>query len=374
MADSVTRDVEARRIAERGGLDPAWVKEALHTHDVLRSRQHFKRTGMTIDTKRYPFLSSPIMAAAQTFAEALSYMPGFGFIEALAGSNVYGEQLSTAERFLAAATELIPLGRGARMAALKAARIAAVLAYQSNKEPDRLLPFLGLLGYVDPRPVKGLLARVRSARRRGTGVSASAPEKHELQKIARAQRELDRGQGGPEGPGPARPSGGAVRVDLTPRQAEAVGRLQKALAEGKSWADLPKGDRSVLGNLFHATVESLSEYIFQGVGRVYKNVDITPAFIRERAATGGRVLVIEGRIAVGGSRPRFDLAEINFSTGQVTVIDLTSLDRAAHVAKTKGYARLLRELTGFRPAAIEMRYIGSDKQLLETLTEVLLSE
>jgi hypothetical protein len=87
---------------------------------------------------------------------------------------------------------------------------------------------------------------------------------------------------------------------------------------------------------------------------------------------GGRVLIVEGEMMVQGKPLRVDLAELDFRNSKLTVIDLTSVERATHVAKTQNYRTALHDLTNFETTAMEMRYIGDDSSLLETLAEALL--
>ena len=81
------------------------------------------------------------------------------------------------------------------------------------------------------------------------------------------------------------------------------------------------------------------------------------------------MLFTEGEMVLGGRTLRVDLAEIDFAQQRVTVIDLTSVERAQHMAKTASYRDALRGLTGFPSQAIEMRYVGDEEGLLSTLAE-----
>jgi hypothetical protein len=174
--------------------------------------------------------------------------------------------------------------------------------------------------------------------------------------------------------GPSMGKGPGVRVTVTPNEAAAIGELQATLAKRGRWTDLPRTSRALLGNLFHKTVESLSEFIYRGIGPVHKRVKVTPDLIKQQRATGGRILLVEGQLPSGKGTIRVDLAEVDFAAKRVVVLDLTSVDRAAHVAKTRGYASALAELTGFPASAIEFRYVGEEGTLLRTLAEALLSE
>jgi hypothetical protein len=174
------------------------------------------------------------------------------------------------------------------------------------------------------------------------------------------------GRGGPPG------AGGGVRVKVTEAEGAAIERLQAALLKGKNWGDLSRSDRAVLGNFFHKVVEPLTEFIFRRVGRTFRRARITSGLIQQLRQGGGRVLFEEGELVLGGRTLRVDLAEIDFATNRVTVLDLTSVDQVAHVIKTRDYRDALRNLTGFPSQAMEMRYVGQDRELLATLAEALL--
>lgn len=200
-----------------------------------------------------------------------------------------------------------------------------------------------------------------------------AQKEEAIVKESQAAAQAGRTPTTPGKPAPAvaiKQSAGGVAVAVTEKEAEAVARLQNTLRAGGSWTDLSARDRRLLGNLFHKTVEPLSARIFEGVGTTYHNTEITADLIRRLRVSEGRVLFTEGKLNIGGRLQRVDLAEINFRTGHVTVLDLTSVERAEHLAKTSGYRNALQGLTGFSAEAMEMHYVGADASLLETLAEV----
>jgi hypothetical protein len=163
-----------------------------------------------------------------------------------------------------------------------------------------------------------------------------------------------------------------ISVNVTQNESAAIGRLQTALRNKQPWSSLGTNDRALLGNLFHKVVEPLSEFIFAGVGRVLKRPRITKELVAALKKDGGRVLIVEGEMMVQGKPLRVDLAELDFRNSKLTVIDLTSVERATHVAKTQNYRTALHDLTNFETTAMEMRYIGDDSSSLETLAEALL--
>jgi hypothetical protein len=205
-----------------------------------------------------------------------------------------------------------------------------------------------------PQPAAGEMRR----RFEGGGPPSRQPQREPTTSTG------ERTTGGTEGRG--------VHVHVTPREAAAIGRLQETLRKGGRWNDLARSDRSLLGNLFHKSVEPLAEFIFRGVGRTLHRPRITRELIEELRQAGGRVLFTEGQIRVGNGWRRMDLAEIDFARNRITVIDLTSVDRAAHVAKTRSYGDALHRLTGMPATSMEMRYVGNDHALLTVLSEVVI--
>jgi hypothetical protein len=170
---------------------------------------------------------------------------------------------------------------------------------------------------------------------------------------------------------PQTTTAGGVQVEVTPKETAAIGRLQNTLKKGGRWDDLSTQDRRLLGNLFHKVVEPLATFIFEGVGQTFKNVEVTKGCIDKLREAGGRVLFVEGKLRIQGRWKRVDLAEIDFRHNRIIVIDLTSLERAEHVSKTRAYKMTLQQLTGFSADAMEMRYVGGMKELLEVLIEAV---
>jgi hypothetical protein len=175
-------------------------------------------------------------------------------------------------------------------------------------------------------------------------------------------------------PIPAAPTGGGVHVGLTEEQSEAVHELAEMLAENGKWTDLPGKTRTMLGTVLHSVVEALAGYIFRGVGRVLRGVDITAEGIANLRKAGGRVLFIESRVPAGERMLRLDLAEVNFAEQRATLVDLTSIDRSEHVAKTAAGGEALEHVTGIPVSAMEMRYVGDERKLLERLLEAVVTE
>jgi len=178
--------------------------------------------------------------------------------------------------------------------------------------------------------------------------------------------------GGPAGGGGKGGASGGVRIPLTPREAALIRKLQKTLKEDGTWNDMAAHVRASLGTLFHKTVEELSAYIFRGRGRVRQRIEITPSVLKAEAQAGGRLLIVEGGVRVGKRMPRVDLLEIDFAKKKAVVVDLTSVSRAEHVAKTREYGRIFTELLGFPVAAIEMRYVGLEGVLRQVLFKAVI--
>jgi hypothetical protein len=176
-----------------------------------------------------------------------------------------------------------------------------------------------------------------------------------------------RGRGG----GAKQRGGPVIEVRVTPKEANAIGELRTTLEKGGSWTDLPAQTRTLLGSFFHKTVEPIAAFIYRGVGAVRTRVTITKELIKELAATGGRSLFVEGKLVDGKKTRIVDFAEIDFAKKRVIVLDLTSIDRSAHIAKTRELSQKLSELTGIKADAIELHYIGDEAELLETLTEFI---
>lgn len=153
-----------------------------------------------------------------------------------------------------------------------------------------------------------------------------------------------------------------VRIPLSDRRA---GRLEKAEKTDK-WTDLPGRDRTSLGKAYNHIIQTLVREIASGGrSRVFHYASVTAALIAELRAGGGRVIFTEGRL--NGGALRFDIAEIDFDSKTVAVVDLTAMRDPSHAAKTGAYSSELAKLTGFPVDAFEARYVGDDAKLAEEI-------
>ena len=168
------------------------------------------------------------------------------------------------------------------------------------------------------------------------------------------------------------PGGDLLEIPLTDKEVERLTRLNEILKKGGKWTDLAQFERDQLrlGRTFDKILSRWVRLIYGGGrGQVLHYVDVTPALIKQLSAKRGRVLITQGRLPSG---ERFDFAEIDFNLGKVDLIDLTSVDYSWHVQKTLDYKKALAKLTGLSVDAMEMRYVGTDGELLETLVEAAL--
>jgi hypothetical protein len=156
-----------------------------------------------------------------------------------------------------------------------------------------------------------------------------------------------------------------LHIPLSDRRAERLGKAENA----DKWTDLPGRDRTSLGKAYNHIVQTLIREIASG-GRsaVLHYVNVTQALIDQYRATGGRLLITEGRLS-GGSL-RFDIAEIDFDARTVELIDLTALSDPGHAGKTGEYMAALQQLTGFPVSAYEGRYVNDDARLADEIVIV----
>jgi peptidoglycan hydrolase-like protein with peptidoglycan-binding domain len=169
---------------------------------------------------------------------------------------------------------------------------------------------------------------------------------------------------GAAGPGAAHAPGesshpvvlAGLRIPLEQSRAERLEKAEKA----EKWTDLPGPDRRSLGKAYNHIVESMvRELAGGGRAAVLHYAHVTKELVEELRKKGGRVVITEGRL-MGGSR-RFDIAEIDFTSGRVELIDLTALGDPRHVAKNYDYADGLGRVTGFPVAAYEARYVDDNR-------------
>jgi hypothetical protein len=175
---------------------------------------------------------------------------------------------------------------------------------------------------------------------------------------------------------PVAQTGALQEIPLTEKEVERLTRLSEILNKGGKWTDLAKFERDQLrlGRTFDKILQRWVRLIFGGGrGQTLHYVDVTPALIKQLRAKGGRVLITQGKLPSG---ERFDFAEIDFDfnqgKGKIDLIDLTSVDYAWHVQKSLDYKKQLAKLSGLPTDAMEMRYVGTDGELLKTLVEAAL--
>jgi len=160
--------------------------------------------------------------------------------------------------------------------------------------------------------------------------------------------------------------GAGLTIELKPSQVEKLLSAEQAA----KWTDLPGPVRTSLGKRYGYIVQELTREIASG-GRAKAVLHwplVDADLISRLKATGGRVVITEGRLK--GGDLRFDFAEIDFDRGKVEVLDLTPSKDPAHIAKTAAYAEELRKLTGFEVESFELLYVGEEGELLPELEKL----
>lgn len=164
--------------------------------------------------------------------------------------------------------------------------------------------------------------------------------------------------------------GAGVRFTPTDKQAARLRRITEALNDDTKWGEVTARDRLRLGKAYDAALGKLVRDIYSATkATVMHYTEVNAALFKKLAATGGRVLITEGRISGVG---RFDMALIDFDKKVGVVIDIASTSTPRHEAKTRGYKKALEKMLKGHMSAKEMLYTGKNGEVLEKLKEVVI--